>query len=263
MRSYLNQILQPSLYRKVKNIFESQKEKGTFGSLLVDKECKVYDDFRTRAHHLIKKPSDNYYLWMSLMQHYGVATRLLDWCEEVNSALFFALEKYFDFSYSGEKCFPCVWILNPYRLWFNAERFYKEKLWEGPKVKVKSDSVIPSLLDFPKKVRSNRKSKYNSLVIPVIAPYTHERIRVQTGTFTLFPERFPFNDRLEINSSENLSLENLPYAKNCLIKIVFPKPWRITEELISIGLKRSMFYPELPNVSIETQQKFLRERKRR
>jgi hypothetical protein len=250
--------LQPSLYRKIKAIIRPHGEKRSdeFERTLKDRELKIYNDFRTRAHHLINNPQENYFLWMSLMQHYGVATRLLDWSEEINAALFFALEKYFEFGYQGDKYFPCVWILNPYKLWYNANCFFKGKKWDGSQLK--RESVIPSLLDLdrPGKIQ-------HSLPIPVIAPYTHDRIRVQTGAFVLFPKLFPYNDRLNIDASENLSLESLPYAQDCLIQIVFTKPWLITDELISIGLKRSLFYPELPNVSAETQQKFLRERKRR
>jgi hypothetical protein len=241
--------LQPSLYRKVKKIIKAEKKEiGEFEGLLLDRERLVFDDFKTRAYHLVKNPNDdNPYLWMSLMQHYGVATRLLDWSEEVNSALFFALEKY-------------LWVLNPYKLWFNAVNYFincGEKITE-----IKKQYVIQSLLKVDDSIpKGSKHSIYESLPIPVIAPYTHERIRAQTGTFVLFPKTFPFNEKFNISSSQDLSLETIPYSQDCLIQIVFTKPWQMVEELISIGLKRSLVYPELPNVSAETQQKFLRENK--
>lgn len=49
--------------------------------------------------------------WLTLMQHYGLPTRLLDWSESPLVALYFALS-----SDEDAKTDAAVWVLNPMRL---------------------------------------------------------------------------------------------------------------------------------------------------
>ena len=49
--------------------------------------------------------------WLTLMQHYGLPTRLLDWSESPLVALYFALS-----SDRDAKTDAAVWVLNPMKL---------------------------------------------------------------------------------------------------------------------------------------------------
>ena len=49
--------------------------------------------------------------WLTLMQHYGLPTRLLDWSESPLVALYFALS-----SDEDAKTDAAVWVLNPMKL---------------------------------------------------------------------------------------------------------------------------------------------------
>lgn len=49
--------------------------------------------------------------WLTLMQHYGLPTRLLDWSESPLVALYFALS-----SDEDAKADAAVWVLNPMKL---------------------------------------------------------------------------------------------------------------------------------------------------
>ena len=80
----------------------------------IDVERYITNDFYIRARQIMKNPPEkhNYAAWVSIMQHYGLPTRMLDWSQSPLIASFFATETY--------KVQPtldaCVWVLVPSRL---------------------------------------------------------------------------------------------------------------------------------------------------
>jgi FRG domain. len=78
---------------------------------LFRKERFLTNNFQTRASIFISpKPRlDDFSGWLTLMQHYGLPTRLLDWSRSPLVALYFAV------SNNNEKD-ACVWILAPSKL---------------------------------------------------------------------------------------------------------------------------------------------------
>lgn len=77
-------------------------------------ERMLVNDFYVRTKPILEKCPDkkNYAAWMSLMQHYGLPTRLLDWSQSPLIAGFFATETY----YKNPGVDACVWVLAPARL---------------------------------------------------------------------------------------------------------------------------------------------------
>ena len=77
-------------------------------------ERYITNDFYIRARQILKNPPEkhNYAGWVSLMQHYGLPTRMLDWSQSPLIASFFATETY----EVHPELDAAVWVLVPGRL---------------------------------------------------------------------------------------------------------------------------------------------------
>lgn len=116
--------------------------------------------------------SDNWQR-LSLMQHYGVPTRLLDWTTSVNVALYFAMS-YSDRKGTGD---PCIWVLNPFKL--NALYCGKPMIFDEVD-RIPFDYYHHALSgDFP-----------NEKPIALRPLWSNQRVRAQSGAFT-FHASFP------------------------------------------------------------------------
>ena len=80
---------------------------------LFRKERYYTNDFQARA-SVFKSPAlpiDEYANWLTLMQHYGLPTRLLDWSRSPLVALYFAVSDESQCDKDG-----CIWMLTPGKL---------------------------------------------------------------------------------------------------------------------------------------------------
>jgi len=82
----------------------------------VDAERFLLKDFIRRAHHFLKRPPSyktevDILEWLSLLQHYGAPTRLLDWSYSIYYAVFMAIDS-LQFN-GGVSEDSAVWITDP------------------------------------------------------------------------------------------------------------------------------------------------------
>jgi hypothetical protein len=229
----------PSLYRH--ESFDSDWTTNNWRDVKKQEENRI-NLFKVRNyHHFPNGKPENKYLWFCVMQHFQVHTRLLDWTESAEVAFFFALYFYFQQQQIGDTrvtdkylkpghkdTLPCVWILNP-------------------KVMLKQNSSNKFIPD----IYTARNQHFDdSPPMPVLAPYNNERIKSQSGTFTIFPINHPRPFRSIRYSSfiKKPCLENLPNANRFLCQLIITHPEECYAAIKQIGSKISMYYPEMPYI---------------
>lgn len=238
-----------SLVPKVQREFQGTEE------ALFRRERYFTNDFQARASIFkFKKPKlDDYSSWLTLMQHYGLPTRLLDWSRSPLVALYFAVS---DRNYLEKDA--CVWVITPGKLneleklekatyvddkkyentfIYNMEHktistmvFTAFKRWE---LSGNEDAITPEDMKF--------NHRFETLRGKIAACYPTEadgRIYNQYGVFT-------------VHNSMRKLVEIC--EESTLTKIIIPneKKKQILKELSICGITESYIYPDLEHLSEE------------
>ncbi|NSW90691.1 MAG: FRG domain-containing protein [Firmicutes bacterium] len=255
--------LLPGIYRKYLETLEVKSV-----------ESELLSHFQARNYHLIPgRLPQNKMEWLCMMQHYNTATRLLDWTENAFTAFLFALEPYFTKKQLDQRILPCVWVLNPLKL--NKINGIDH---------IPNMALLSQLMPAQASDRSNLQKikeifvegivEYNTVHTPlaVFSPYNNERIRAQSGVFTLFPffkcseiKEFKNNHNAKnrtksyiTNYFEKFAMEEHPECGKFLTKYVLLHPFKIYTELKRNGFKQSSIYPEMQVLSEEIEEYLLR-----
>jgi hypothetical protein len=85
------------------------------GRNLIDTERLLLDDLKLQAPSFLDLAPESDWDWLSLAQHYGMATRLLDWTTNPLAALWFAVEKPAEAQSAAKRVKPhaVVWVFVP------------------------------------------------------------------------------------------------------------------------------------------------------
>jgi hypothetical protein len=168
--------------------------------------------------------------WYFMMQHFGAATRLLDWTEGALIALYFAVR-----SNDGRQN-AAVWVLDPYQL-------NKRVVFKGGEAK---EWIIPpsavGVSEHDQRLVSNwlpeRFTKMGGLpkhAVAIEPTHVVSRISSQHSCFT-------------IHGEDSDSLDQLQFGQNaCLKKIVIPgsNANEIKRDLRLYGINETTIFPDL------------------
>lgn len=165
--------------------------------------------------------------WLTLMQHYGMPTRLLDWSESPLVALYFAVS-------NQENMDAAVWAMNPMKL--------NQKVGYGEYVPPISYKSLEGDLEGAFSDKKDGAIKHEERVLACHGVGNDLRMYVQQSDFTIH------------SSTEQLDrLLYLDESCDYLYKIRIPQQIRenLARQLNALGFHESSIYPDMEHIAKE------------
>jgi len=221
--------LKPRLYRS-KNFIEVKRD---------EVEDEMREEFIKRAPVLCEnlpavddRRSD--WEWYFMMQHFGAATRLVDWTEGALIALYFAVRPGTR-TEDTEKEDAAVWMLDPYQLNRQPDVLGKEWILPPSATGVKNDRWARRVQKWLP-VRFTKMRGLPEKAIAIEPTHVVRRISSQHSCFT-------------IHGSDEDALDKLYQEdeKDCIVKILVPAAdiEEIRRDLSMCGINEATIFPDL------------------
>lgn len=191
----------------------------------VEVERYITNDFYIRAMQILDDPpaKHNYAGWVSIMQHYGLPTRMLDWSQSPLIAIFFATEMYEQMPGTD----AAIWMLVPGLL--NEAEGFGNCIYP-----IDADTTQEMLL--PAFKHNHHNPDLEDKILACSSTDNNLRMYAQQSNFTVHNS----TKRLEDICNENM-----------LYKIIIPCGRRryFLESLRVFGITESSVYPDLDHIS--------------
>ena len=197
-------------------------------------EYTLLREFRRRYHHFeryIPKREDELQ-WLSIMQHYGAPTRLLDWTYSIYVAAYFAVES--DFKEDSDNA-CAIWALNYRWAYSEAKKLYANEKKDPSAIDEDTDDF--DLTAFSRTFVQGKPILCVCLVTPFVL---NQRLTIQKGTLACPGDvTSSFEDNLKALAGHG-SPENVK-------RLVLPKSERkkALRSLDDMNISRATLFPGL------------------
>jgi hypothetical protein len=197
-------------------------------------EARLLDSFRKYAHSFFDEKHSNWH-WISLAQHHGLPTRLLDWSFSPFVALHFATDDLSKMDHNG-----VVWCVN----FEETHRYLPEGLRQHFEGERRSSLPIEVLAkDFPDFKQFDDPDKNDTFVLFFEPPSLDQRIVNQVALFS-------FTSRADMKLDEWLEAESVHYPKISK-RVIIPAglKWEVRDKLDQTGITERVLFPGLDGLS--------------
>ncbi|MBD5456850.1 MAG: FRG domain-containing protein [Lachnospiraceae bacterium] len=199
---------------------------------LLSKENYVTNDFYIYVNQIESNApaKENYAAWMSLMQHYGLPTRILDWSSSPLIACYFALEKNRENSNDS-----CIWVLIPRKI--NIQEGFGEFVYPIDAYTVQQ-MLLPAF-----KPDTILENKFVDKIIACHSVKKDLRMYSQQSSFTVHNSKRKLEDICDDNT---------------LFKFVIPCDCKekMYGSVNILGISTSFIYPDMEHVSKDIIRKY-------